>query len=471
MHMHSAMTLQTAMNQNKLTSEAIVLKALAQIAKHDETLNALSDVNHQAVYEARALDLERQQKGPRSLLHGIPILIKDNIFTHDHMRTTINSVAFEHFYAPFDATLIKALKKAGAIILAKANCTEFAYFMSMNKMPSGYGGLNGQVIHPFDPTMDPSGSSTGSAVGVAALYAPLAVGTETFGSLLSPAKANRIVTIKPSLGMVSRCGIVPISSLQDTAGPMSHTVKDAALLLQTMRQVDEDDITTKMNPYLSEDLLKACDNDIKGKQVGLLQFKGHPKSEAEQRLLNEAKQHLQTLGAEVKDVEVPYELTHDLNTMVPEFNRDLNAFLASIKHVSPVDSLPALTKFNQTHHKRALKYGQQHFYQSTAADHRLKDKAYIQARTDIYQAVETFKRHFKTYDVDVFITTQINGYPAFGGLPAISVPAGTFKQADSHNILFIGNAFEEHVILPFAHQYERARGDLTHPPLISQSKS
>ncbi|MFW6285332.1 MAG: amidase family protein, partial [Bacillota bacterium] len=419
----TALELSEALREGATTSEALVLEALKTIEKYDGTLNALCDLNHHALLEARALDLERREHGPRGPLHGIPVIIKDNILTKGPMRTTVNARVFKDFYAPYDATLVKKIKAAGMVILAKASLSEFAYYMSTTTMPSGYGSLFGQVVHPYDPSIDPLGSSTGSAVGVARGYVPLSVGTETNGSLMSPAMKNGIVSIKPTLGRVSRHGIVPVSSHQDTAGPMSTTLKDSAMLLDVMKGRDEADPFTALIPKDETDYLAACDRPISGMRVGLLNFKGHEASGEEADILKEAKSVLEKQGVVVEDITHTYDLPDNTRTLTPEFHRDMNHFLSTVRAATDIHTLHDIVTFNRADPRRNLKHGQGRFLNALGQDQRLKDPDYLKAKRENARAIDKFMALFETYNLDAVVTTKITGYPPVGGLPSIIIPA------------------------------------------------
>jgi len=454
--MKSLLEINDQLESGKITSLELVKQSLNAIKNHNAYLNALGDVNHHAIFEAKALDLEQSLKGRRSKLHGVPILIKDNILTKGNMRTTLNARAFKNFYAPYDATIIKKLKAAGAIIIAKASLSEFAYYMSTTSMPSGYGSLFKQVVHPYDKTMDPLGSSTGSAVGVAAGYTPLSIGTETNGSLISPANANSIVTIKPTLGLVSRHGIFPVSTMQDTAGPMAQTVKDCAIGLDIIKGNDVHDVATNMIPEHKNNYLNACDQSIKGVKIGLLNYKSHEAKGEEKDLQLEAKRFLEAKGAIIKMMTHPYDLPDNTKTLSPEFKRDFNGFLQTISAVSPINSLSDLIHENFVNRRLNLKHGQGRFLEAQGSDIRLSDPSYIEAREKTDQSIDKFLKLYQTHDVDCLMTTKITGYAPVGGLPVIGVPAKALKDKKPISMLFIGKHFSESLLFSIAHAYEQA---------------
>lgn len=239
--------LQDAMADGKMTSRDLVLFYMQRIAAYDKSgpmINAILEINPDAVQIAEALDLERQLKSPRGPLHGIPVLVKDNIDTADKLHTSAGSRALADSYAPVDSFVAAKLRRAGAVIMGKTNMTEWANFMT-GGMKNGYSSRGGQVQNPYGPSQfDVGGSSSGSGASVACNFTTVAIGTETSGSILSPASGNSIVGIKPTVGLISRMGIIPIAHSQDTAGPMARTVADAATLLGTLVGEDPLDAAT-----------------------------------------------------------------------------------------------------------------------------------------------------------------------------------------------------------------------------------
>ncbi len=448
-------TIKEALETGKTTSYQLVKHYLSRIEKHDDYLNSLADLNADSLLEAKRLDHMRDNNQILGPLHGIPVIVKDNILTKDSMRTTANADVFKDFFAPFDATIIKKLRASGALILGKANCSEFAYFMSMGTMPSGYGSMHGQVIHPYDKTMDPLGSSTGSAVSVAAGLCPISIGTETNGSLASPAQANSVVTIKPTLGLLSRHGIIPISRYQDTAGPMSLTVKDAALMLDVLKGKDDKDPYTSLMPDTTPNYVKACAQDIKGLRLGVLSFENQEATPEEQALLEEAITLFEQMGVIIKPISLPYNLPNNLKTLIPEFKRDINQFLSTLGTDAPVKSLEALIAYNKEDPLRRLKYGQKHFQAAQLTDGRLKDSAYLKAKRAVEKAIDEFLKPFESERLDAVMTLKITGYAPMGGLPLVSVPAKALNDKKPLNLLFIGRHFSEETLLALAHHYEQ----------------
>ena len=433
------------------SSEAQVKRTLKRIAQFDGYLNAMADINPHVLLEAQSI--KSQKHGP---LTGVPIALKDNIFTTDGLRTTCNSQVFKSFHAPYEATIVRKLREAGALILGKTNCSEFAYFMAMGTMPSGFGSLHGQVKNPYDPTQDPLGSSTGSAVAVAAGLVPMAIGTETNGSLVSPAMRLGIVTLKPTLGSVSRHGIVPISSRQDTAGPMTETVRDTAVLFDTIKGYDPKDPLSVEHPSLSVSTASTLSNSIKGLRVALLSYEQAPYTKQEQAMLDETRMVLEQQGCETVAVSHKIDLISNLKTLAPEFKRDLNHFLAKLGPAAPVRSLTELIAFNRDHASLCLPYGQAIFHLSEGADYRLKDKTYLTARKKLDDAITAFLTIFSTHRVDAIVTGRITGYAPIGGLPCLHVPGVSMPSSEPRGVLFIGKKWSEETLLRLGHHYEQS---------------
>ncbi len=464
---YSIIELYDLLNQGKITSKKLVTNYLERIRIHDAYLNSLGDINMDAIHIAERLDKERKEKGPRSFLHGIPIAVKDNIFTNDTMRTTANSYAFSNFYAPFDATIVNQLREAGAIILAKANCSEFAYFMSMGKMPSGYGSMYGQVKHPYHPSIDPLGSSTGSAVSVAANLIVASLGTETNGSLMSPAQQNSVVSIKPTLGLVSRHGIIPISRLQDTAGPMSRTVEDSAILLDVIKGSDSQDEATLLQTTSEESYYLATQATPKVKRIGFLSFTNYPNDEEETAILTEAKALFSQLGAEVIEINYTYDLPSNRETLQHEFKTEINHFLSKLTGLQKVQSLRDIIDFNQKHSRRCLKYGQIDLVRSEMTDGRLKTLEYLKQRQSLIEATERYLSLFDMHKIDVLVTTKITGYPAIAGIPSLIIPAKPLIDTDPKSLIFIGQKWQESMLFSLGSYYERKTNHRI-PPKLNQ---
>ena len=311
----------------EISSRQLVLNYMERIALYDKSgpkLNSVLELNPDAVYIAEAMDRERAKGKLRSPLHGIPILIKDNINTHDKMRTTAGSIALDDNFAPYDAWIVKKLREAGLIIMGKTNMTELANYMSYT-MKNGYSSRGGQVINPYNPEGDVWGSSSGSAVAMSANLCALAIGTETDGSIIWPSHMNGTVGLKPSRGLVSRTGIIPICTAQDTAGPMTRTVADAAALLNIIVGEDPEDPSTWCRD-IPEDYTAYLDKDgLKGLRLGINRGYYDDFSQEQKDIAEKAYKAMESCGAElVQDVNLPH-LRSDASVLLYEFKMCLNA--------------------------------------------------------------------------------------------------------------------------------------------------
>lgn len=452
------------LDNGKLTSAQLVQMYLERIAKYDRKgpgLNSVLEINPDALHIAEAMDYERKYKGKRGALHGIPIIIKDNINTGDKMHTSAGSLALSNSYAKDDASLVKRLRNAGAIILGKANMTEFANFMAEN-MPSGYSSRGGQVINPYDASKTPSGSSSGSAVAVAASLCAAAVGTETDGSILSPSRANCIVGIKPTVGLISREGIIPISNSQDTAGPMARTVTDAAILLGVMAGVDDKDPATwKSERFSYADYTQFLkENSITGLRVGVCKSNYNKFTGEERNILNEAVQVLSTQGAEAIEQDKINDslINEDSSVLFHEFKNGINYYLSTLGSRTEIHTLEDIIAFNNGHADAALKYGQKILELSQQTSGTLADEKYICDRLRNLQdiAKDGIDKAMDELKLDALIFLEGTSIAAVSGYPSIIVPAGFSSDGTSYGITFIGRAFSEPAILRLAYAYEQA---------------
>jgi len=346
--------LQQGMSSGKLSARSIAEKYLARIEEIDKrgpNLNSVIEVNPEALALAEALDAERKQGRVRGPLHGIPVIVKDNIDTADRMATTAGSTAMIGAKRGKDSFVVQRLRGAGAVILAKANLSEWANIRSSHST-SGWSGRGGLTKNPYALDRNPSGSSSGSAAAVAASLCSVAVGTETDGSIVSPATANGIVGIKPTLGLVSRSGIIPIAHSQDTAGPMGRTVRDAAVLLSVLAGIDPDDsITAESKDHAHADYTRFLDpKGLQGARIGVTR-KYFGSSELLAALMAEALDVIKKAGATVVD---PAEIETagkfddtELLVLLYELKADLNAYLARLGPSAPVHSLKEVIEFNE----------------------------------------------------------------------------------------------------------------------------
>jgi amidase len=463
--------LQTALGTGQLTSRALVESAMARIDTYDRKgprINAVAELNPEAGVLADALDAERQQGRLRGALHGIPILIKDNIDTGDQMHTTAGALVLKDMRAREDAFVVRRLRAAGALILGKANLTEFANFVAL-KMPNGYSSRGGQVANPYNLRFDPSGSSSGSAAAVAAGYVPIAVGSETSGSILSPSNDQSLVGIKPTLGLVSRTGIIPIAHSQDTAGPIARTVTDAAIALGAMTGVDpQDPATTASAGHARADYTPFLRADgLRGKRLGIPRrgYFDNRREAADYQVVERAIALLKAQGAILVDpADLPAaERLNQRNYFVLdyEFKSDLAAYFARGGEAAPVKSLAEVIAYNRAHRKQALRYGQDVLLGSEKIVHNARNAARYRreraldlrlARTEGIDAV------MQKYNLDALVFPMSNGADvgARAGYPTVIVPAG--YRADGHpvGISFLGRAWSEPTLLAIAYAFEQA---------------
>lgn len=457
------------------TSLELVDSYLDRIARYDRggpRLNAVLEVNPDVREEAGRLDRERRDKGPRGPLHGLPILVKDNIDTADRMHTSAGSLALKDWTPNDDAFVIKRLRAAGMVLLGKANMTEWANFMTRG-MPNGYSSRGGQVLNPFGPgRLDVGGSSSGSAAAVAAGLAPAAIGTETSGSILNPASRNGVVGIKPTVGLVSRTGIIPIAHSQDTAGPIATCVADAARLLGAMAGPDPADPATGEICAVA-DYTRFLDADgLRGARIGVPGPGFVDQLDSGQRAcLNRALDAMRMLGAVVieEGIVLPSMREWNISTvLLHEFKHDLNAYLAKLPAGSPVRSLADLIAFNRAH-PECLRYGQALLEESEATDGTLSDPEYLNARAlDVAMAREEgIDRQLAAFRLDalVFVDNLGAAVAAKAGYPSITVPGGLTDEGRPVGITFTAGAFSEAVLIRLAYAFEQATRFRVVPPL------
>lgn len=474
--------IQRLMASGKESSVSICKKHLRRIEEIDRRgpgLNAVIELNPDALAIAATLDSERRARGPRGPLHGIPVFIKDNIDTHDRMTTTAGSLALAGSRPPRDSFVAERLRAAGAVLLGKTNLSEWANFRGALST-SGWSGRGGQTWNPYVLDRNPSGSSSGSAVAVAANLCAVAVGTETDGSILSPSSYNGIVGIKPTLGLVSRAGIIPIAHSQDTAGPMARTVTDAAILLGALAGTDpRDAATAEASARAQHDYTSALDlAGLRGARLGVARafFGAHPKVD---ELMEIALSQIKRAGAELVDP-VPLKKAPGLNEAEVEVLRyemkaDMNAYLASLGPSAPVHTLQEIIDFNLAHRDRELQwFGQEELIKSQAKGP-LTDKAYLEARATCLRLarIEGIDAVMDSANLDAIIaptstpahvTDWVTGDHGLGdsttpaavaGYPSITVPAG-FVFNLPVGISFFGRAWSEPKLLRIAFAFEQA---------------
>ncbi|RED59223.1 amidase family protein [Cohnella lupini] len=459
--------IQAALTSGELTSKKLVLQYLNRIAEHDKnglTLNSVLEINPDALFIADALDSERLRSGSRGPLHGIPILLKDNINTGDMMHTSAGSLALANSYASEDAFIAKKLRDAGAILLGKANMTEFANMMTEG-MPSGYSSRGGQVLNPYNISTPTGGSSAGSGVAVAANFCAAAIGTETSGSILNPSNLSSIAGIKPTVGLISRTGILPLSNSQDTAGPMARTVTDAVLLLQGMLGHDERDAAMGGGiGKQSKDYASFLDKDgLKGARIGIPRdYYQEELTEEQLSIFNRAVEIMKEQGATIVDpANIPTARSIVYSTVIlNEFKASINAYLARLGPHAPMRSLKEIIEFNNRHPMETLKYGQKTLidteYNTSGT---LTEPRYIHDRaTDLKLCKEdgidaTMREH--QLDALLFPADFGSRITSRAGYPSIIVPAGYTQAGPPFGVTFSARAYEEPTLIKLAYSFEQ----------------
>jgi amidase len=483
MEEHSITDLQKSMDSGKLTSRQLAELYLDRIATLDTGgphLNSVLELNPDALEIADALDTERKQGKLRGPLHGIPIMLKDNIDTNDRLQTTSGSLALEGHYATRDAFLVKQMRAAGALILGKTNLSEWANFRGKPSV-SGWSSRGGLTRNPYALDRSACGSSSGSAVSVAADLCAGAVGTETDGSVICPAQTNGIVGLKPTLGLVSRSGIIPIAHSQDTAGPMGRTVEDVAILLGAMTGVDSrDPITSKSRKYALGDYTSSLTpNGLKGARIGVARnMQG-----SDRRILAIFERSLEVMkeaGAVLID---PAEVANfdkfsnsEIEVLLYEFKADLDAYLAGVGPQVPVHSIKDVVQFNTENQERVMPYFGQERMEAAARKGPLTQKKYQNAlsRNRRLTRQEGLDATLKSHILDAIVVPSggpawtidlVNGdalnwdmestsTPAVAGYPHITVPAG-FVFGLPVGLSFIGGAWQEAKLLRLAYAFEQ----------------
>lgn len=455
--------MQERMSSGDLTSEELTVMYMKIISEKDQNINAILELNPQALQIARSLDGERRQGVVRSLLHGIPILLKDNMDTGDCMHTSCGSLAMKNHYATEDAFLVKKLREAGAVILAKTNMTEWANFMS-DRMRNGWSSRGGQVNNPYG-LFDVGGSSSGAAAAIAANMAAVSIGTETSGSIINPSAQNALVGIKPTVGAISRSGIIPLSFTQDTPGPMARTVEDAAITFGVMVGYDATDPVTKGSVHFDGiDWLSACNgSSLEGKRIGIARsiFMEEISTERKKNF-DEALHHLHLLGAELVDnIDLgAKEDDLDYDVLLYEFKAALNGYLGKTPITNPIRTLSDIIQFNKEHSEETLTYGQVMLEKVDRTSGTLTEPAYIDAllRNRHLAGELALDRAFDEYNIDALVFPQDHGssFSAAAGYPAITVPASYTAEGEPFCITLCGRAYSEPELIGYAYAFEQA---------------
>jgi amidase len=475
-------SIQAAMADGRLTARALVQSYLDRIARLDRsgpTLRSVLETNPDALAIAEALDAERKTKGARGPLHGVPVLLKDNVDTHDRMTTTAGSLALEGSVPPRDSFVAERLRAAGAVLLGKTNMSEWANIRS-DKSSSGWSARGGQCRNPYVLDRNPCGSSSGSGTAVAASLCAVAVGTETDGSIVCPANAVGLVGVKPTLGLVSRAGIIPIAHSQDTAGPMARTVRDAAVLLGALAGVDpRDAATADARAHLAADYTRTLDADgLRGARIGVARkFLGFNREV--DRLFEEALAAMKARGAVIVDpADIPHANDYgdsELEVLLYELKADLDGYLAALGPGARVKSLADVIAFNEANREREMPFFGQELFLKAQAKGPLTEQAYLDAlaknrRLSRAEGIDAVMDEHRldaivapaggpAWLTDCVVGDHFSGGsstpPAVAGYPNVAVPCG-FAYELPVGLSFIGRAWSEPTLLRLAYAFEQA---------------
>ena len=493
---YSISEIQTLMEKGKLSAMKLTktyLTLIREIDKQGPKLNAIIEINPEVAKIAKKLDEERKNNKIRGPLHGIPVIIKDNINTGDKMQTTAGSLAFDGYIASEDAHIVKRLRDAGAVILAKANLSEWANFRS-TRSTSGWSSRGGQTLNPYALNRNSCGSSSGSAVAVAANLCSVAIGTETDGSIICPSQTNSIVGIKPTIGLVSRMGIIPISHNQDTAGPMARSVQDAAFLLNVIVGTDPvDSSTTIHNKKIPLDYTEFLDyNGLKEARIGVARnYFGN--SDLVDNIIERAIEKMSKNGAEIIDP-VEIKTLNDLRefefqVLLYDFKHNLNEYLVKFGPINSLKSLNDIIEFNKRNQEKVMPYfGQELFTMANEKDS-ITSKEYKEALKQCHRLArdEGIDIVLKEHQLDAIVAPSggaawlidyINGdhstggsssVAAVAGYPNITVPAG-YIYGLPIGISFFSGAFEEPTLLKIAYSFEQATKIRKSPKFLQKAE-
>ena len=485
--------LREGMKSGKFTARSLVEKYSARIDEIDKraaAVNAVIEMNPDAPAIADALDLERKAKGPRGPLHGIPILIKDNIDTADRMMTTAGSLALVGSKPPKDSFVAQKLRAAGAVILGKTNLSEWANIRSSHST-SGWSGRGGLTKNPYALDRNPCGSSSGTGAGISANLAAVGIGTETDGSIVCPSSSNGLAGIKPTVGLVSRSGIIPISHSQDGAGPMCRTLRDAAIVLGALTGVDPEDSATAASAGKSQaDYAQYCDpNGLKNARIGIAR-KYFGFSDAVDALMEQSLDVMKRQGATLvdpADVETLGKFDDsELLVFMYELKADLNAYLARLGPSAPVRTLKDIIDFNDRNRQKEMPYFGQDLFIKAEAKGPLTEKAYLDAIAKNHQLArkEGIDAVMDKHHLDALVaptggpawlTDLVNGDHSAGGssnaaavagYPNINVTAGTVFGLPV-GISFFGRAWSEPTLIKLAYSFEQATKARQTPRFLS----
>ena len=473
-------TLHNGYKDGDFTIEEVTRAYIERIEKIDQNgpkLNSIIEINPDAIKIAKLLDEEMKIKGLRGHLHGVPILLKDNIDTNDQMSTTAGSRALDGSKPLEDSKVAEKLRKAGALILGKANLSEWANFRG-RRSTSGWSGINGQTKNPYVLTRNPCGSSSGSGVSVSANLTLLAIGTETNGSIVCPSSVNGVVGIKPTVGLISRSGIIPISYTQDTAGPMARSVQDAAICLGFLTGIDENDKKTikSLNKTYEDYTQFLNKNGLKDKRIGV--YTGPlGLNDKVDSLFKKSIESIKKMGAEIIEIETISSSevrSHSFQVMIHEYKDGLNNYFKSLGKNSPIKNLGELIKFNEND-SIELKYFNQAYLKMALNTEGSKSEKYLNSLSSVktLSQKEGIDKVMDENDLDLIIapsgspswsTDWFNGDnyhisssspSAWAGYPIISVPMGNIHGLPV-GISFFGRAWSEPTLIEASYAFEHS---------------
>lgn len=455
-----------AYRDRKLTVRELVvsfLDAIARLDQGEDGLHAVMEVNPDALFIAKAMDQQLesllQSDAPLPPLFGIPILLKDNINTGDRLHTTAGTLALNDLCAPYDATITAKLREAGALILGKANMTELANYIS-NNMVNGFSARGGQGRNPYGKELDTGGSSSGSGIAVAAGLCTVAVGTETCGSILSPASNNGVVGIKPTLGRLSRKGIIPICSTHDTAGPIARSVEDAAILMMAMEGSDPADAATLSWPEDVPDISLSDLPDLTGIRIGInsaipVTSEAYPRPEdaaAFARLCSLLEQAGATLvpNTDLKTGRAIYTI------MIHEYKTCMNDYLASVRSATDIHTMADIIAFNEAHAETAIPLGQHILLRAqNETSGRLIEPEYLEALEEREQTIAELDRVFDENNIDIMLTETFSTLAPFCGFPSMTVPMGQRENRSPIPSYWMARRFDEAVLVKVGRAVEK----------------
>ncbi|MCT4782319.1 MULTISPECIES: amidase family protein [Exiguobacterium] len=449
------LTIETAhqgYKEGTFTAREVTAFYLERIAEYNETLRAVIQVNPDALFEAEACD-RAFRRGERLPLLGIPVLIKDNVETAGLLKTTAGAKALEHHFAGRDAVLVQKLRDNGAVILGKANLSEWANFLAEGMM-NGWSAVGGQTKNPYGDNLDVGGSSSGSASAVAANLTLLAIGSETSGSIIHPSVHNSIVGIKPTVGLVSRSGIIPISRSQDTAGPMARTLRDAVVALEVIAGPDPLDPATAVQPAGPPYVTCLDERQAVGMRVGYVK---PDLSEEEQSYYDKALAHLRDSGVELVSVDLPSDATLDQGDILyHEFKLGIDAYLASTS--LPFQTLGDIIAWNEEH-PESIPYGQETFKKANMLSGRLVEATYVKRRLEDVRLAKTdgLDQLFSKHQLHGLVLPHDLNYDmaAKAGHPTITIPYAVKQSGAPFGLSFTGTSFSERDLIRIAYAFER----------------